>query len=80
MLYSLPKSYENFVDILQHGRDKLLLEDVMGALNSKELRFKMNDKSSPGDALSVRSGSTKKDHKNRGKSRSKSRNRKGLIK
>ena len=39
-LYSLPKSYENFVDILQHGRDKLTLEDVIGALNSKALRLR----------------------------------------
>ena len=80
LLYSLPKSYENFVDILQHGRDKLSLEDVIGALNSKELRIKMDSKSTPSDTLTARTRSTKIDLKNRGKSRSKSRNRKGLIK
>lgn len=78
--YSLPKSYENFVDILQHGRDKLSLEDVIGALNSKDLRIKMDSKSSPANALTARSRNPKKDSKNKGKLRSKSKNGKGLIK
>ena len=34
LLYSLPKSYETFVDILKHGKDTLILKDVIGALNS----------------------------------------------
>ena len=37
LLHSLTKSYETFVDILKHGRDILTLEDVIGAVNSKEL-------------------------------------------
>ena len=36
LLHSLPKSYENFVDILQHGREMISLEDVVGVLRSKE--------------------------------------------
>ena len=80
LLYSLPKSYENFVDILQHGRDKLSLEDVIRALNSKELSIKMDVKFTPSDALTVRSRNAKNDSKgNKGKSRLKSRNGKGLL-
>ena len=51
LLHSLPKSYETFVDILKHGRDKLSLDDVVGALNSKELQQKVEDKNSVSDAL-----------------------------
>ena len=53
LLPSLSKSYETFVDILKHGRDKLSLDDVVGALNSKELQLKVGDKNSVSDALSV---------------------------
>ncbi|KAL5557874.1 hypothetical protein UlMin_034085 [Ulmus minor] len=36
LLYSLPRSYETLVDILQHGRDTISLEDVVSALKAKE--------------------------------------------
>ena len=36
LLYSLPKSYEDFVDTLQHGRESITLCDVVGAFYSKE--------------------------------------------
>ena len=71
LLRSLPKSYETFVDILKHGRDKLSLEDVVGALNSKELQQKVEGKNSMGDALAVRSR-PEKDQRSKGRSRSKS--------
>ena len=80
LLHSLSRSYEHFVDILQYGRDKLYLEDVIGALNSKDLRYNQEEKSSNGDVLTVRSRSSKKDHKGRSKSRSKSRNGRNPVK
>ena len=36
LLHSLPKYYKHFVDILQHGRETISLEDVVGTLKSKE--------------------------------------------
>ena len=36
LLYSLPMSYETLVDILQHGRDTISLEDIVSALKTKE--------------------------------------------
>ncbi|KAL5577191.1 hypothetical protein UlMin_018890 [Ulmus minor] len=36
LLYSLPKSYETLVDILQHGRETISVEEVVGSLKAKE--------------------------------------------
>ena len=36
LVYSILKSYDDFVDILQHGRELVTLNDVVGALYSKE--------------------------------------------
>ncbi|KAL5575220.1 hypothetical protein UlMin_016919 [Ulmus minor] len=36
LLYSLSRSYETLVDILQHGRDTISLEDVVSSLKTKE--------------------------------------------
>ena len=49
LLHSLPKSYKHFVDILKHGRDTISLEDVIGALNSKELQQKVEMNKSAGE-------------------------------
>ncbi|KAL5580427.1 hypothetical protein UlMin_012869 [Ulmus minor] len=40
LLYSLSRSYETLVDILQHGRDTISLEDVVSALKAKEHKWK----------------------------------------
>ncbi|KAK0599638.1 hypothetical protein LWI29_007194 [Acer saccharum] len=73
LLHSLPKSYENFVDILKHGRETLSLEDVISALNSKDFQRKCEMKEQSGESLIVRGRTDKRDQKSRGKSRSKSR-------
>ena len=80
LLHFLPRSYEHFVDILRHDREKLSLDDVIGALNSKDLRFKLDEKSSTGDVLVARYRNSKRDPKVKGKSRSKSRNGRNPVK
>jgi len=61
LLHSLPKSYETFVDILKHGRDKLTLDDVIGALNSKDLQHMIEFQKSAIEALAVNSRTEKGD-------------------
>jgi len=39
LLHSLPQTYEHFVDILHHGREKLALDDVIGALKFYRLKI-----------------------------------------
>ena len=79
LLHSLPKSYETFVDILKHGRETISLDDVVGALRSKELQKKIQVKESSGDGLVVRGRSDKKEFKGRS-GRSKSRDGKRSFK
>ena len=79
LLHSLPKSYEIFVDILKHGRDTLTLEDVLRALNSKELQQGIDGKAA-GDVLTARSRPEKREFKSKGKFRSKSKNGKKQFK
>ena len=79
LLHSLPKSYETFVDILKHGRDKLSLDDVTRALSSKELQHKVEGKNSIHDALTVGTRLEIRDPKFKGRSRSKSRNGRKMI-
>ena len=80
LLHFLPKSYETFVDILKHGRDKLTLDDEIGALNSKDLQHKVESQKSAIEALAVNSRTEKRDPRLKGRSRSKSRSGKRVVK
>ena len=40
LLHSLPRSYDTFVEILQHGRETISLNDVVGAIKAKEQKRK----------------------------------------
>ena len=42
LLYSLPKSYETLVDILQHGRETISVEKIVGSLKSKKEKWKID--------------------------------------
>ncbi|KAL5544596.1 hypothetical protein UlMin_008380 [Ulmus minor] len=67
LLHSLPKSYEHFVDILQHGRETISLEDVVGALKSKEQKRKSEMGEHTGDGLIVKGRPSKKEPKSKQK-------------
>nr|GEU64337.1 retrovirus-related Pol polyprotein from transposon TNT 1-94 [Tanacetum cinerariifolium] len=73
LLTSLPASYEHFVDTLLYGREELILEDVLAALNLKEIKEGYKAKGDNGKGLYVRGRADRRDsHHSRGKSRSKS--------
>ncbi|KAL5557839.1 hypothetical protein UlMin_034050 [Ulmus minor] len=63
LLYSLPRSYETLVDILQHGRDTISLEDVVSALKAKEQKWKSDVGEQTGYGLFVRGRPSKKEKK-----------------
>nr|GEV33800.1 retrovirus-related Pol polyprotein from transposon TNT 1-94 [Tanacetum cinerariifolium] len=60
LLISLPASYEHFVDTFLYGQKALTLKDVMGTLNSKEIKKRSKAKGDDGEGFYVR-GRTK-DH------------------
>ena len=53
LLNSLPKSYETFVNIFEHGREELTLDDMMSALRSKDQKKKNEESNMSGDGLLV---------------------------
>lgn len=77
LICSLPPSYENLSNSMLYGRDTIKLEDVKAALNSTELKNRLNGSSSDiqvGDGLIVRGRSKSRDGskgKFRGRSKSK---------
>ena len=50
LLCSLPDAFDNFVNSMLYGRDTISLVDVKSALNSMELRTKLNSKGSDNQA------------------------------
>ena len=72
ILNSLPDMYKDLKSAIKYGRDSLSLEDVLGALRSKDLEIKIEKKGNS-EGLQVRGRQPKRDQsKARGKSRSKS--------
>ncbi|KAH9648407.1 hypothetical protein KPL70_025572 [Citrus sinensis] len=64
LLSSLPDSYEHFVDTLLYGRHTLTLKDVKNALESKDLKKRLDFKDqATGDGLVVKAKSEKKKKK-----------------
>ncbi|KAD7478133.1 hypothetical protein E3N88_01269 [Mikania micrantha] len=71
-LTSLPHSFEHFVDTLMYGRDTLTMEEVLAALNSKELKKRTDGREESGSGLLVR-GRT--EYRNSNKARMNSRSK-----
>ena len=72
ILNSLPDMFRDLKSAIKYGRDSLSLEDVLGALRSKDLEIK-TEKKGNSEGLQVRGRQPKRDqNKARGKSRSKS--------
>ena len=75
ILNSLPESYKDLKSAIKYGRESLSLDDVLGALRSRDLEIKI-EKRSNGERLQVRGRNQKRDKsKGRGKSRSQSKRR-----
>nr|GEW69772.1 retrovirus-related Pol polyprotein from transposon TNT 1-94 [Tanacetum cinerariifolium]GEW72808.1 retrovirus-related Pol polyprotein from transposon TNT 1-94 [Tanacetum cinerariifolium] len=51
LLTSLPASYKHFVNTYLYGREALTLKDVVGTLNSKEIKKRSNAKGDNGEGL-----------------------------
>ncbi|KAL5820776.1 hypothetical protein ACOSQ3_022658 [Xanthoceras sorbifolium] len=74
LTYSLPNSYEHFIDAMMYGHETLTIEEVKASLNSKELKKKVLESKFKGSAegLVIRGRTEKKGSTSgRGRSRSK---------
>ncbi|KAK9067917.1 hypothetical protein SSX86_012028 [Deinandra increscens subsp. villosa] len=76
-LSSLPGIYEHFIDTLMFGRDSLSMEEVLAAMNSKELQKRSNEaKEESSDVLVVRGRQESKGgFKNKGSMNSRSKSK-----
>ena len=74
LMYSLPNSYEDFMDTTMHARDTLSIKDVRVALNSNELKKMVFESREDdlGEGLVARERTRKKNNSRKGCSRSKS--------
>ena len=70
LLYSLPKSYETLVDILQHGRETISVEEVVGSLRAKEEKWKSEGGEQTGYGLTIRGRQSNKEKKDKSRSKS----------
>ena len=76
ILNSLPNTYKDLQEAIKYGRESLSLDDVLGALRSRDLEIKFEKKVNFG-SLQVRGRPQKRDQsKNFGKLRSKSKGKK----
>ena len=78
LLCSLRNSYENFVDIMLHGRDTLSISDVKDVLHSKELKRRVSgsiESNSYSSLIITRGMSKEMNGGSKMKSRSKSKSR-----
>ena len=66
LLSSLPDSYEHFIDTLLYGRQTLTLKDVKNALESKDLKRRIDGKDqNPVESLVVKAKPNKKFYKDK---------------
>ncbi|KAH9733856.1 hypothetical protein KPL71_017172 [Citrus sinensis] len=66
LLSSLPDSYEHFVDTLLYGRQTLTLKDVKNALESKDLKRRIDGKDqNPAESLIAKAKPDKKFYKDK---------------
>ena len=80
LLCSLPEFFDNFINSMLYGRDTISLVDVKSALNSMELRTRLNGKGSDNQAegLFVR-GRSKNSSNFRGRPSERDSNRRGQL-
>ena len=74
MLNSLPESHKDLKAAIKYGRESLSLDDVLGALRSRDFEIKKEKEGSTSEGLQVRGRLEKKNfQKGRINSRSQSR-------